>query len=636
MVLTNYKEVRVSRISFYDEMHSENLERDTPHANMQTTSEEAGPSREGRGKLNLGTKRRSSEGHYAENEDSDSSHNSKKSKTRHESDTRSRIPPQPSRRPPSLSVALTEERDESQMSKSSSGTKRLSDEISGGDADGEDSDSSHSSKRSKTSHKSDTAPPIPTRSAPRPPAPEESEELFEYEPSEIVDHWFKKHQYHLDAMTLYPRLTFALNQLMEAGEEVDGQWELDVPLLRRWYEEGQARLRAGTDNLPSEREPYSPSHENPGNYVEAQQMFNLDPMGEWSRNPFLETYIDSSDSANSDVHERNDAEDGNMSPRCITVHPTWVMPSEDPVPENSDPSFMHFSQLHLGTQASRILSVVDDDVEMGNSYSDEMNIINEYTESEYVETDNPLSDHHEIRRQGLERLPSEDRSLSNYSLRPESSSPSLFDSETEPLLSWPALGNPFDSDSEDPELGSEYIVDQIFQNAANEIFSGIDVEGLIADPGFSLEDTDGLKEEPEVFKFGFHEPNPGCYCHWCHAHWGGDNMDEGPHNFNEWCHCWRCERFRILNTLQEGEERRTMQDAPQTIDTMDSLSQHEDRGVMQNPHQTMDTMDYLPQPEASHPHSIDGIDAGLEPEATCMPGVDGLFGLIRRLLREDN
>jgi len=590
---------------------------------MQTTSGEAGPSREGRGKFNLEPKRRSSEGHYAKSEDSDSSHNSEKSKIRHESDTRSRIPPQPNRRPPSLSVASTEERDESQMSNSISGTKRLSDEISGDDADGEDSDSSHSSKRSKTSHKSDTA-------------PEESEELFVYETSEILDRWLNKQQGDSDAIIVYPRLTFAPSELMDAGEEEGRQWELDVPLLRRWYAEGQARLRAGTNNPSPEREPYSPSHENPRNYVEAQEIFGLDPIGGWFRNPFLETYIDSSDSAKSHVHGRNDAEDGSMGPRCTTVNPTWVMPGEDPDFENSDPSFMHFSQLHLGTQASTILSLVDDDVEMGHSYSEEMNIINEYTQSVYVETDNRLSDHRGIRRQEWEPPPSEDRSLSNYSLGPEYSPPSLFHSETEPLLSWPALGNTFDSDSEDPELRSECIVDQIFQNATNEIFSGIDVEGLIADRGLSLEDTDGLKEGPEVFKFGFHEPNPGCYCHWCSAHWGGDNMDEGPHNFNEWCHCWRCERFRILNILQVDEERRVMQDAPQNIDTIDSLSQHEDRGVMENPHQTIVTMDYLPQPEASHPHSIDGIDAGLVPEATCVPGIGGLFGLIRRLLREDN
>lgn len=112
----------------------------------------------------------------------------------------------------------------------------------------------------------------------------------------------------------------------------------------------------------------------------------------------------------------------------------------------------------------------------------------------------------------------------------------------------------------------------LFDNAAYEFFSLIDVDGLLADResiDFVLEDHDALHDSWELEQelpyrnWLPHEPKRTCHCYWCIEYWIPEDEEEmyQPHDFDHRCSCPVCQSFRCQETVREMEKREQEQRA---------------------------------------------------------------------------
>jgi len=175
-------------------------------------------------------------------------------------------------------------------------------------------------------------------------------------------------------------------------------------------------------------------------------------------------------------------------------------------------------------------------------------------------------------------------SVSDYSkcMRHQPASPPKTDQNT-----WSPEGNPF-------EEGES--IDNLLFNAA---FSDMDVEGLIDDPGFELEDHDHLRYPAEdaaglptpLLQLQPHVPFKECGCQWCESYRLGENFE--PHDPMDWCSCVPCIRFRanqhaaeVREKLIEEERRWNLQMHRIYADSREAVKEEETRFI--------DLMDFVP------------------------------------------
>lgn len=135
------------------------------------------------------------------------------------------------------------------------------------------------------------------------------------------------------------------------------------------------------------------------------------------------------------------------------------------------------------------------------------------------------------------------------------------EAETEPYNEFLPLAFPVDSADGNPD-GSHDVrqTDMKRQpvmttNSSNPIdeFMDMDVEALAEDfrPGndaYVFFDHDSLKGEAQKFKLVPHLTDISCFCHWCLQ---SNDPDAVEHDFNEWCSCFACLRFRARKSHDE-------------------------------------------------------------------------------------
>lgn len=93
------------------------------------------------------------------------------------------------------------------------------------------------------------------------------------------------------------------------------------------------------------------------------------------------------------------------------------------------------------------------------------------------------------------------------------------------------------------------------QHAANEFFSGFDVEALVAsmqEPGYELAETDSGKGSPEQFHLEPHEPKQSCGCEFCYRHFHPTLEILKTHDPSDWCHCSACRDFRDNRDMEKN------------------------------------------------------------------------------------
>jgi hypothetical protein len=137
---------------------------------------------------------------------------------------------------------------------------------------------------------------------------------------------------------------------------------------------------------------------------------------------------------------------------------------------------------------------------------------------------------------------------SNYSApsQPPSPVPNMRQGGT---LSYPPLQNPWTTAFDSLSARSR------FQHAANEIFSGFDVDALVAstqEPGYELADSNSGKESPEIFHLKPHKPKRSCGCEFCYRHFNPTLEILKTHDPSEWCHCSACRDFRDNRDMEKN------------------------------------------------------------------------------------
>src|SRR6187402_623752 len=80
------------------------------------------------------------------------------------------------------------------------------------------------------------------------------------------------------------------------------------------------------------------------------------------------------------------------------------------------------------------------------------------------------------------------------------------------------------------------VEEQHFALAAIEVFADLDVDAIIEEPGFELEDHDPLKGVPKMNLLP-HPPKLTCHCHWCHVDRNPELQNAQEHDPNVWCNC---------------------------------------------------------------------------------------------------
>jgi hypothetical protein len=107
--------------------------------------------------------------------------------------------------------------------------------------------------------------------------------------------------------------------------------------------------------------------------------------------------------------------------------------------------------------------------------------------------------------------------------------------------------------------------DLLFDNAAYEFFSALDIEGLIADQvsnGYVFENHDTLHDPWELehewpYRMWLpHQPKRSCHCWWCIEYWVPSDEEEAymMHDFDRRCYCPVCESFRCAEMVREMEK----------------------------------------------------------------------------------
>jgi hypothetical protein len=94
-----------------------------------------------------------------------------------------------------------------------------------------------------------------------------------------------------------------------------------------------------------------------------------------------------------------------------------------------------------------------------------------------------------------------------------------------------------------------------FQHAANEFFSGFDIEALVAsmqEPGYELAETESGKGSPELFHLGPHQPKQYCGCEFCYRHFHPTLEILKTHDPSEWCDCSSCSDFRVNRDVEKN------------------------------------------------------------------------------------
>jgi hypothetical protein len=137
---------------------------------------------------------------------------------------------------------------------------------------------------------------------------------------------------------------------------------------------------------------------------------------------------------------------------------------------------------------------------------------------------------------------------SDYSApsRPPSSVPHMGAGEK---LSYSPIQNPWRKTFDSLSARSQ------FQHAANEFFSGFDVDALVAstqEPGYELAETDSGKGSPELFNLEPHEPKRSCGCEFCYRHYHPTLEILKRHDPSEWCHCSACRDFRDNRDMEKN------------------------------------------------------------------------------------
>jgi hypothetical protein len=137
---------------------------------------------------------------------------------------------------------------------------------------------------------------------------------------------------------------------------------------------------------------------------------------------------------------------------------------------------------------------------------------------------------------------------SDYSApsRPPSSVPHMGAGEK---LSYSPIQNPWRKTFDSLSARSK------FQHAANEFFSGFDVDALVAstqEPGYELAETDSGKGSPELFNLEPHEPKRSCGCEFCYRHYHPTLEILKRHDPSEWCHCSACRDFRDNRDMEKN------------------------------------------------------------------------------------
>ena len=113
--------------------------------------------------------------------------------------------------------------------------------------------------------------------------------------------------------------------------------------------------------------------------------------------------------------------------------------------------------------------------------------------------------------------------------------------------------------------------DLLFEEAAYEFFSRMDVEALVADQkssAYTIEDHDDLHDDWNLDqKWPFrnflpHPPSRRCHCHWCIEYYTPNSDDEmhHPHDFNPRCSCPVCKTFGCMLEIQRAAERQVIRD----------------------------------------------------------------------------
>ena len=137
---------------------------------------------------------------------------------------------------------------------------------------------------------------------------------------------------------------------------------------------------------------------------------------------------------------------------------------------------------------------------------------------------------------------------SNYSApsRPPSPVPHMRHGGT---LFYPPIQNPWTTAFDSLSARSR------FQHAANEFFSGFDVEALVAsaqEPRYELADSDSGKGSPELFHLKPHKPKRSCGCEFCYRHYNPNLEILKTHDPSEWCHCSACRDFRENRDMEKN------------------------------------------------------------------------------------
>jgi hypothetical protein len=137
---------------------------------------------------------------------------------------------------------------------------------------------------------------------------------------------------------------------------------------------------------------------------------------------------------------------------------------------------------------------------------------------------------------------------SDYSTRSQPSSPVPHMRQGEEL-SYSPIQNPWMNAFDSLSARSQ------FQHAANEFFSGFDVETLVAltqGPGYELAETESGKGSPELFHLTPHKPKPSCGCEFCYRHHQPTLEILKAHDPSAWCHCSACRDFRDNRDVEKN------------------------------------------------------------------------------------
>lgn len=130
--------------------------------------------------------------------------------------------------------------------------------------------------------------------------------------------------------------------------------------------------------------------------------------------------------------------------------------------------------------------------------------------------------------------------------RPSSQVPHMREGEK---LSYSSIQNPWTNAFDSLSARTQ------FQHAANEFFSGFEIEALVAsmqEPGYELAETESGKGSPELFHLGPHQPKQYCGCEFCYRHFHPTLEILKTHDPSEWCDCSSCSNFRVNRDVEKN------------------------------------------------------------------------------------